>query len=57
MLALAGREADGAILNWLGADDVKKAVAEIGGEGHKESCPDLRRPHPTPTWPGPSGVA
>lgn len=36
MLALAGRESDGAILNWLSADDVKKAVAEIGGEGHKE---------------------
>jgi len=36
MLALAGREADGAILNWLSAEDVKKAVAEIGGEGHKE---------------------
>ncbi len=36
MLALAGREADGAILNWLSAEDVKKAVAEIGGEGPKE---------------------
>lgn len=36
MLSLAGREADGAILNWLGAEDVKQAVAEIGGEGHKE---------------------
>jgi alkanesulfonate monooxygenase SsuD/methylene tetrahydromethanopterin reductase-like flavin-dependent oxidoreductase (luciferase family) len=36
MLSLAGREADGAILNWLSPDDVKKAVAEIGGEGHKE---------------------
>jgi len=36
MLSLAGREADGAILNWLSADDVKKAVAEMGGEGHKE---------------------
>jgi probable F420-dependent oxidoreductase len=36
MLALAGREADGAILNWLGPEDVKQAVAEIGGEGHKE---------------------
>ncbi len=36
MLSLAGREADGAILNWLSAEDVKKAVAEIGGEGHKE---------------------
>jgi probable F420-dependent oxidoreductase len=32
MLALAGREADGAILNWLGSDDVKRAVAEIGGD-------------------------
>jgi len=36
MLSLAGREADGAILNWLSADDVKKAVAEIGGDGRKE---------------------
>ncbi|MGH9046544.1 MAG: LLM class F420-dependent oxidoreductase [Acidimicrobiales bacterium] len=36
MLSLAGREADGAILNWLSADDVKQSVAEIGGEGHKE---------------------
>ncbi len=30
MLRLAGREADGAILNWLSADDVPKAVAEVG---------------------------
>jgi len=30
MLRLAGREADGAILNWLSADDVKTAVAEVG---------------------------
>ena len=30
MLRLAGREADGAILNWLSADDVSKAVAEVG---------------------------
>jgi probable F420-dependent oxidoreductase len=30
MLRLAGREADGAILNWLSADDVTKAVAEVG---------------------------
>ena len=30
MLALAGRETDGAILNWLSATDVEKAVAEIG---------------------------
>lgn len=30
MLHLAGREADGAILNWLSAEDVKTAVAEVG---------------------------
>lgn len=29
MLRLAGREADGAILNWLGADDVPKAVRPL----------------------------
>jgi alkanesulfonate monooxygenase SsuD/methylene tetrahydromethanopterin reductase-like flavin-dependent oxidoreductase (luciferase family) len=31
MLHLAGKEADGAILNWLSADDVPKAVAEVTG--------------------------
>lgn len=31
MLRLAGREADGVILNWLSASDVEKAVAEAGG--------------------------
>jgi probable F420-dependent oxidoreductase len=30
MLRLAGREADGAILNWLSAEDVATAVAEVG---------------------------
>jgi probable F420-dependent oxidoreductase len=30
MLRLAGREGDGAILNWLGAEDVTKVVAEVG---------------------------
>jgi probable F420-dependent oxidoreductase len=30
MLRLAGREADGAILNWLSADDVSKVVPEVG---------------------------
>ncbi len=30
MLRLAGREADGAILNWLGADDVARCRAEVG---------------------------
>ncbi|MCU4184231.1 LLM class F420-dependent oxidoreductase [Acidiferrimicrobium sp. IK] len=30
MLRLAGREADGAIINWLGADDVPRVVPEVG---------------------------
>jgi probable F420-dependent oxidoreductase len=30
MLHLAGREADGAIINWLSADDVAKVVPEVG---------------------------
>lgn len=30
MLRLAGREADGAIINWLSADDVAKVVPEVG---------------------------
>jgi len=30
MLRLAGREADGAIINWLSADDVRTAVHEVG---------------------------
>ena len=30
MLRLAGREADGAIINWLSADDVSTVVAEVG---------------------------
>ncbi|MDQ2727737.1 MAG: LLM class F420-dependent oxidoreductase [Actinomycetota bacterium] len=30
MLRLAGREGDGAILNWLAAEDVPKVVAEVG---------------------------
>ncbi len=35
MLRMAGREADGAILNWLGADDVKTVVPYVheGGPG------------------------
>ena len=30
MLRMAGREADGAIINWLSADDVKQVVPEVG---------------------------
>ena len=39
MLRLAGKEGDGAIINWLGADDVKQVVPEVGnagGNGTKE---------------------
>jgi probable F420-dependent oxidoreductase len=38
MLHLAGKEADGVILNWLSADDVRKSVAEVelaGETGHE----------------------
>jgi probable F420-dependent oxidoreductase len=38
MLHLAAKEADGVILNWLSAEDVKRSVAEVegaGGEGHE----------------------
>jgi len=33
MLRLAGREADGAIINWLSADDVRKVAAVVNAEG------------------------
>jgi probable F420-dependent oxidoreductase len=39
MLRLAGREGDGAIINWLSADDVKQVVAPVqaaGGSTPKE---------------------
>ncbi|HZU79071.1 MAG TPA: LLM class F420-dependent oxidoreductase [Acidimicrobiales bacterium] len=38
MLHLAGREADGAIINWLAADDVPQVVREVGAgaSGSKE---------------------
>jgi probable F420-dependent oxidoreductase len=32
MLRLAGREADGAIINWLSADDVKTVAPYVGGK-------------------------
>jgi probable F420-dependent oxidoreductase len=32
MLRLAGREADGAILNWLGVDDVATCVKQVGDD-------------------------
>jgi len=36
MLRLAGREGDGAIINWLSADDVKTVAPHVGPLGEKE---------------------
>jgi probable F420-dependent oxidoreductase len=51
MLHLAGKEADGAILNWLSADDVPQAVAEVekgGGSGHEIVARIFVIPHEDP---------
>ncbi len=47
MLRLAGREADGVILNWLSADDVAKSLAELrvgagarAADGSSDGSPD-----------------
>jgi probable F420-dependent oxidoreductase len=39
MLHLAGKEADGAILNWLSADDVRTATAEVNGAAGAAGAP------------------
>ena len=60
MLRLAGKEADGAILNWLAADDVPKAVAEVGraaGPASPSWPASSSSPTRTRPWPGPSGAA
>jgi probable F420-dependent oxidoreductase len=52
MLHLAGKEADGVILNWLSADDVPKAVAEVeqaGGEGKQVVARIFVIPHEDPS--------
>ena len=42
MLRLAGREGDGAIINWLSADDVKKVVPVVQeGWGDKPGAPEI----------------
>lgn len=50
MLRLAGREADGAILNWLSADDVPVAVNEVakGGPGKTIAARIFVCPNPDP---------
>jgi probable F420-dependent oxidoreductase len=47
MLHLAGREADGTILNWLSADDVRQVVAELP-PGKEVVCKVLVCPQPDP---------
>jgi probable F420-dependent oxidoreductase len=42
MLRLAGRESEGAIINWLSADDVKTVVPEVAkGWGDKPGAPEV----------------
>jgi probable F420-dependent oxidoreductase len=45
MLRLAGREADGAILNWLGAGDVAQAVAPVR-EAARQAAPESAQGQP-----------
>jgi len=47
MLHLASREAEGAIINWLSADDVTKVAAEIG-PGKEIVCRIFVCPNPDP---------
>ena len=62
MLHLAGREADGAILNWLSAEDVSH-LGGRGGEGGRGRATGDRGPHlrhrvrGRRRWPGPSAAA
>jgi probable F420-dependent oxidoreductase len=47
MLHMAAREAEGAIINWLSADDVKKVAAEVG-PGKEIVCRIFVCPNPDP---------
>ncbi|MGZ4617789.1 MAG: LLM class F420-dependent oxidoreductase [Frankiaceae bacterium] len=40
MLRLAGREADGAVLNWLSADDVPRVIGEVKAGADQAGRPD-----------------
>ena len=55
MLALAGREADGAILNWLAAKDVPKCLAAVGNPASRSwrgfSSARPRTPITPARWP------
>lgn len=55
MLRLAGKEADGAIVNWLSADDVRTVAPYVheGGEGRTSSRGSSCSPDTTPTPPEP----
>ena len=60
MLHLAGKEADGAILNWLSAEDVATSVAEVtkaAAAPPVRSWPGFSSSSPrTPPSPAPSGA-
>jgi len=53
MLRLAGREADGAIINWLGSLDVPRVVAEI--QAGVVASPAAASPPTSPRSPAPGG--
>ena len=60
MLHLAGKEADGVILNWLSAEDVHQSVAEVeepAARAMKSWPGSSSSPPRTPTWCAPSGGA
>ena len=54
MLRLAGREGDGAIINWLSADDVKTVAPHVERRRQGDRGADLRAPDRRP-GPGPRG--
>ena len=54
MLRLAGKEADGAVINWLSAEDVRKVAPFVERLGLPE-VPRMARPHGTAADVGPLG--
>ena len=56
MLRLAGREGDGAIINWLSADDVTTVgrIVHARGDGQGDRRPHLRAARPTTPTPSAS---
>src|SRR5205807_1745954 len=58
MLRLAGREGDGAIINWLSADDVRPVRGQRGDDPGAGGPAPRRRPRrPAPGRPRPRSIA